>query len=590
MQLYLHVHIIAYFVTRILRFGGEMNRILNSILWVCLLVGLKGVAYTQSPHQLVETISLSGIVKTESGSPAQTKIDLYQNGKKLRTVYPNPSGRYELELNYQSDYELVYTSEGNVSKRMLVNTETSGDDDEYDIPTLNFNIELPKATGGPIDEAYAQPVSRLFINEELETFDRDAKVEQQFKNILKQKTGEQKKWIEEQKALEEQKKKEAEELRKAEELARRQALEEARAAELQKQKAEADRLKQEEEAARKAREEALKAEEERKKREMEEQDRLAKEAYAQKQAQEAAKKQALEEKAKADLALAEERRKAEEARKEEEKRKAMSEAEALKNARLQAEAEAQRKAELEREQIEANRLKKEQDAKEAQAIAEREAAEKEAERLRKLKELKEIEEAERKAKLQAEQEALSTKKAYENKADEEMTLFFKRIIERGQRNQSQILNKAQEKEAAENSKLQKRTTQYLDEKKKMEELAERKQAMVLRQQKIAAEDMSTKKANEIRQGKQDKFAKELAEREAKRQAFLAEKNRKEEEAEKQRAALLAEAMKKGNKPILTVFSFYDGKYYGTVNYNDGKGNIPITESEFKQIQSQMENK
>src|SRR5690606_26160243 len=167
-------------------------------------------------------------------------------------------------------------SEGNVSKRMLVNTETSGDDDEYDIPTLNFNIELPKKTGGPIDEAYAQPVSRLFINEELETFDRDAKVEQQFKNTLKQKTGEQKKWIEEQKALEEQKKKEAEELRKAEELARRKALEEAKAAELQKQKEEAERLKQEEEAARKAREEALKAEEERKKREMEEQDRLAK--------------------------------------------------------------------------------------------------------------------------------------------------------------------------------------------------------------------------------------------------------------------------------------------------------------------------
>src|SRR5690606_8457364 len=291
---------------------GNLVLLLNLVL--CTL--LSPYALAQNNNKLVETISLSGIVKTDVGSSSTTSITLYQNGKKIRTVYPNAQGKYELELNFQSDYEIVFASEGNVSKKMLVNTETEGDDDEYDIPTLNFNIQLPKSTGGPIDEAYQTPVSRLFIDEAMGNFNRDTKVEAAFKAELKRKTDEHKKWIVEQKKEEAEKRRLEEERKRAEELAHKKALEEARLAELEKSK---------QEAAERA--------------------RLEKEALQQKRLEEEAKKQAQKEALAAEserLRQQEEKRKLEELeRKKAEEEKRLREAEEAKLRQQQLEAERQ---------------------------------------------------------------------------------------------------------------------------------------------------------------------------------------------------------------------------------------------------------
>ena len=125
---------------------------------------------------LSESITVAGYLKTETGDISSASITLYENGRKIRSLYPNAQGKYEMELSFQKEYEIEYKLEGNVSKRMLISTSTRKDEDEYDLPPLNFNVQLPKKTGGPLDEAYEQPVSKLFIDEQTGDFGRDAKV------------------------------------------------------------------------------------------------------------------------------------------------------------------------------------------------------------------------------------------------------------------------------------------------------------------------------------------------------------------------------------------------------------------------------
>lgn len=540
--------------------------------------------FAQTGNDLVETISLSGYVKTDVGSMNSTQITLYANGKKIRSVYPNAQGKYELELNFQTDYEIVFSSDGNASKRMLVNTETKGDDDEYDIPTLNFNIQLPKSTGGPIDEAYEKPVSKLFVDESLGQFNRDSKVEADFKAYLKKKTDEQKKWEEEQKNLDAQKKKEEEERKREEELARKKALEDARLAEANKLKAEAA-----------------------------EKERLEKERIAQMKADQDAKK-----KAEQDALLAEQeklrqqdilRKEEAEAKKKEAEAKRLEEIESAKNRELQAQQD--KKAQQEK-------LKAEQDAL---AQAKRDAEANEALRKQQEADLVARQKADAEARRQA--EMLEAEKNAQARAEQNKREFRSkdydqqlRIIDsvnqstrrrelsvdeynqrkrekiaqlKSNRNFEIILEKDSEKGKIAARKTDENHKKTWAEKAKEKEADANKQAIIARQQKIAADDanMNNEKSLELDKRKQSKAEIEIAEREAKRQAFLDAKKAKEEEKEVARAALLKEAMEKGNIPILTPFIYNDGKFVGTVNYNDGRGNIPVTEEEFKRIQESI---
>lgn len=576
-----------------------------------------------------ESLTVGGYLKTETGEVSQAAITLYENGNKLRTLYPNAAGRYELELSFQKEYEIEYRSEGNVSKRMLISTVTRNAADEYDLPPLNFNVQLPRKTGGPVDEAYAQPVSRLFIDEASGEYERDYKVEQAFKEVLKAKTAEQKTWEDEQKRLAQEQKKAEEEARKSEEDARRKAEEEARLAELaakekareeERRKAEEEarsraeeeaRLKAEAEAAHRAEMERLQAKEAQRKAEMEA--RAAEEAEARRKAEEEAQRKAEEEaRRKAEEAerlrrLEEERIAAVNARQKELEAQRAREA---REARLKAEEEAvQRAREEARKKEEAQTLAREQAQKlaeaEARRQAEAEAREAEAAAARKREEERQqqqLRKQQEKAAREAEAAALWKRQrearlaAQTKTAQPDTQLFnYKRwkkyyaAIEKRKahnRKAEKEFSLRREKELREEARLLKETRR--EEARKLREEEDQKQAAIERNRKMRITERNKEEQNY--QGfynrRQTAIQQAMKAKEQKRRARLAEQEARDLEAEQERIKALQAARKAANKVILSAYSSPNGKYVGYVNFNDGKGNIEVTEEEFRSLEKQ----
>lgn len=372
-------------------------------------------------------ITVTGIVKGELSGQSGGSIKIYRDGKFFQEVFPNSNGQYEADLPYNSSYEMEFSVPGCVTKKITVETNLPTELQSKAQDPLAFNMSLPKASKGPLDEAYEVPVSRLFFDKTLGDFNRDMVAEEKFRSTLRAKQLEQKKWLEEEKAKEEAEKQK----KREEELAKKKAEEEAA-----RLKAEAEAKRKAEEAARLKAEADAKAAAEAaaKKKAEEEAARLKAEADAKAAAEAAAKKKAEEEarkKAEADAAEAAAKKKAEdEARKkaeieaarlkaeadyqasveaaakkkaeEEARKKAEDEAARLK-AEAAAEAAAKKKAEDEARknaESEAARLKAEADAKAAAEAAAKKKAEAEA-----AAELAAQKKAEADAKRQAEEDA-----------------------------------------------------------------------------------------------------------------------------------------------------------------------------------------
>lgn len=205
-------------------------------------------------------ITVTGIVKGDVGSASSGSIKIYRNGTLFHEVFPGAGGRYEADLPFDSDYEMEFIIPGNVTKRIKVETNITQDlQDFYDEP-LSFNVALPKATGGPLDEAYKMPVTRLYFDRTSDVYTRDMVTEDLFRSNLKAKQAEHKRWLEQQ-----NKKQDEEALKKAEE----------------------ERLRKEREAQQK------KEEAEARKREMEDRRRMQEQEFLKKQEDERLKKEAL---------------------------------------------------------------------------------------------------------------------------------------------------------------------------------------------------------------------------------------------------------------------------------------------------------
>ncbi len=171
-------------------------------------------------------ITVTGIVKGDVGSASSGSIKIYRNGKFYNEVFPGPGGKYEADLPFGDDYDLEFSIPGCVTKRIKVETNLDKElRDHYDEP-LSFNMALPKATNGPLDEAYEKPVSRLYFNNATDAYERDMVTEKIFKDYLAVKQVEHKRWLEEQKEKAEKEKEEAK--RKAQEEAKQKADEQAR--------------------------------------------------------------------------------------------------------------------------------------------------------------------------------------------------------------------------------------------------------------------------------------------------------------------------------------------------------------------------
>lgn len=480
-------------------------------------------------------ITVRGIVKGEAGGNGGGSVKIYRDGKFYQEVFPGPTGSYEADLPFNSGYELEFSIPGCVTKRIKIETNLPTELQNKTQEPLAFNMSLPKATKGPLDDAYLTPVSRLFFDKSLGDFNRDMSAEQAFRSALTAKQAEQRQWLAEQKAKEDaerQKKRE-------EELAAKKKAEEARlAAEA------AAKLKAEQEAAAAKK----KAEEEAK--------RLA-ELAAQKKTEEDALK-----KSQNDAFIAkqkeEELRKLAEQRKKQEADSLYKENEKARLAQLAADAEAEKK----RKEAEDKALWEKLNNQNAALAEQRRKAIEDSlyiENERKRAEAEQARQEAERLKNEAADAAYASpsitmggagKSVYYqvDKPKEEKVIDY----EAPQRTENWLRIKRQrtdeyfaklERRKVENENIRVRET------KKQREFLERQQAMEERRRLVA-----------------ERFKQKEAQDEMARQARL------KESLDKKVVVLVAYTSTNSNS-----------KFYGYVNFGDGKGPLELTEAEYKEM-------
>ncbi len=318
-----------------------------------------------------------GKFKVEKGDLSGAKIIVEKNSQVIRTVRVPGSGKFEFNLDYDSEYLFSFTRNGYVTKKISVSTKVLEDRFLEGFEPFEFQVSLFKQYSGINTVMFNQPVAKIGYSEDLDEFDYDTDYTKSIQSAL-QKTI--KEIEEKQKEEEENEKLIAEQQAKAKAEAEAKAAEEARKQAVAKE-AEEERLRTEAVAKAKAEAEAK---------------RLA-EAKAEEEAKKAAEAKAAEE----------ERLKTE--------AKAKAEAEAKRLAEAKAEEEAKKEAES--KEAEEEKLKAEAEAK-AKAEAKRLAEAKAEEDARKEAEAKAAEEELRKVEAKAKAEA-EAKRLAKAKAEEE---------------------------------------------------------------------------------------------------------------------------------------------------------------------------
>ena len=105
------------------------------------------------------------------------KISIYKNGGKLTEAVTSANGKYEFNLDYGSDYKLVYEKAGMVSKNITLDTKNVPEEDRVggqgmnveltlfaNIPDVDFSILQQ-----PIGKCKFDPVQKVLIYDQVYT-------------------------------------------------------------------------------------------------------------------------------------------------------------------------------------------------------------------------------------------------------------------------------------------------------------------------------------------------------------------------------------------------------------------------------------
>lgn len=173
---------------------------------------------------------INGRVKLEGGSLDGTRVVVYKNGEKLRTISSGLS-KFALDLDLNSDYILEFEKDGFVAKKLSFDTHAPADAIANGFTPFEFAVSMFKQYDGVNTVVFNQPVGMIRYDKETDDFDYDTDYTKSIQSALE-------KTLQEVAAKQEQERsKDAEEAKRAEEEAKAKA------------KAEADEAKQDAEAA-----------------------------------------------------------------------------------------------------------------------------------------------------------------------------------------------------------------------------------------------------------------------------------------------------------------------------------------------------
>jgi hypothetical protein len=136
--------------------SSTITRLLRSFPLLLLLLAA-GATRAQ-----VDNVYVYGTVKDYATSKKLDGIivTVYKNGGKLAEVVTNASGKYEFNLDYGSDYKLVYSKPGMVSKNISIDTKNIPEEERVGGHGMNVEMTLFAELPGIDFSVLQQPIGK----------------------------------------------------------------------------------------------------------------------------------------------------------------------------------------------------------------------------------------------------------------------------------------------------------------------------------------------------------------------------------------------------------------------------------------------
>lgn len=133
-----------------------------------------------------EKFSITGKVQVEDGSPGGLIMIIHKDAVKLEERSIPKTGKFSLKLDFGYDYELAFTKEAFVTKRISISTFVPADILETNsrFPAFKFSISLFPAYEGLDLSIFDQPMGLIMYNKEVDDFDYDRDYDDQIKDAI----------------------------------------------------------------------------------------------------------------------------------------------------------------------------------------------------------------------------------------------------------------------------------------------------------------------------------------------------------------------------------------------------------------------
>ncbi|SES63505.1 hypothetical protein SAMN05444285_10123 [Draconibacterium orientale] len=145
-----------------------MKQGVTSILIILFFVFCVG----QTMAQRANGLAIEGLVTVQEGSSEGSIIQMYRDGRRLDNYGIGADGKYNVELNWNHKWELVFEHEGNFSQKIVVETAVPRDvlNTDPKFPPFPVNINLFTEIPG-IDNSFAEnTVLKIFYSPSVDNF------------------------------------------------------------------------------------------------------------------------------------------------------------------------------------------------------------------------------------------------------------------------------------------------------------------------------------------------------------------------------------------------------------------------------------
>lgn len=129
---------------------------------------------------------VSGEIKIENGTLKNTEISLFKNGKKKETSPVDKKGKFKYHLDFGSNYMLVFTKIGFVTKKINISTSVPPEILKADktFPPFQLQINLLPIYMGIDISAFKQPIAKVIYDKKTNSFVFDKDYEKQIHDAI----------------------------------------------------------------------------------------------------------------------------------------------------------------------------------------------------------------------------------------------------------------------------------------------------------------------------------------------------------------------------------------------------------------------